>query len=366
MTEQRWHLRKSRQVLRTLCALTALAPACNRERLVPTVARPASTQPTARSWLKGQTHLHSGNSGDSETPPSEVARYYAEQGFDFIVYTDHNRVTRLSSTGSLLVIPGVELTQNLDDCDPAAPGLRGCNLHMNALFVTPGAPTEINFPENLGPERLAVYTRELEMTRAYGGLAQLNHPNFRWGADAALVTELSRRGVALMEIWNGSGDCSDEGDAQHPSTEALWDQALSAGQRLYGVATDDAHHYYDADAVRSRGELAYVGNRGWVMVRAARDPAAIRAALQAGDFYASTGVKLATLTVSAASLELAVTPETPSDCEFRFIGSGGRELTRSRGRSARFALNGIGTGYVRAVITDDAGHKAWVQPVWAR
>ena len=45
-----------------------------------------------------------------------------------------------------------------------------------------------------------VYLRELQLARSYGGLAQLNHPNFRWGADAATVTELARKGVRFLEI----------------------------------------------------------------------------------------------------------------------------------------------------------------------
>ena len=51
---------------------------------------------------------------------------------------------------------------------------------------------------------------------------------------------------------NQSSDVANEGDAAHLSTEALWDAVLTAGGTLYGVATDDAHHYADADAVRAR------------------------------------------------------------------------------------------------------------------
>jgi hypothetical protein len=317
-------------------------------------------------WLKGQTHLHSNNSGDSSTPPADVVRYYSERGYDFIVFTDHNRITRIPSTGPMLVIPGVELTQNLEACDPPAPEVKGCNLHMNALFVSPEAPFAVSWPADGAPARLDVYQRELGIARSYGAIAQLNHPNFRWAADSEMVTELARRGVRLMEIANGSGDCDDAGDARHPSTEVLWDRALTAGQLLFGVATDDTHHYYDAAQVRGRGEPTYEGDRGWVMVHAARTPQAIREALQAGDFYASTGVRLARIEISAASVELAVAEETPTDCEFIFIGTGGRELSRSRGRSARFSLTGLASGYVRAVVVDGAGHKAFLQPLLAR
>jgi hypothetical protein len=90
-------------------------------------------------FLKGQLHLHSNRSGDSDTPPDDVVRWYAAHGYDFIVFTDHNRITAPPSTSSMLVIPGVELTQNSNRCTPAPPPGRKCLLHVNALFVRPPA-----------------------------------------------------------------------------------------------------------------------------------------------------------------------------------------------------------------------------------
>ncbi len=350
----------------TLVALAALAAGCHREQPKTPSMAILTPGPEPIGWLKGQTHLHSNNSGDSSTPPGDVVRYYAERGYDFIIFTDHNRVTRMPSAAPVLVIAGAELTQNLQTCDPPSAEVQGCNLHMNALFASPEAPFEVKWPSASRPARLDVYQSELAIARSYDALAQLNHPNFRWAADGEMVTELARRGVRLIEIANGSGDCNDAGDAHHPSTEALWDHALSAGQILYGVATDDAHHYYDAAEVRRRGEQAYEGNRGWVMVHAARTPQSIRAALQSGDFYASTGVRLAKIEITAESIGIVVAQETPADCEFVFVGTGGRELARSRGRSAQYSLAGSSSGYVRAVVIDGTGQKAWLQPLLTR
>ena len=52
-------------------------------------------------FLKGQLHLHTGNSGDSATPPADAARWYAARGYDFIVVTDHNVVTTVASPSSM-------------------------------------------------------------------------------------------------------------------------------------------------------------------------------------------------------------------------------------------------------------------------
>ncbi len=318
------------------------------------VAAPARAQ-----WLKGQTHVHSNNSGDSKTPPADVVRWYAARGYDFIVFTDHNRIT-VADGGKLLALPGVELTQNLATCAPPPVDGAGCLLHVNALAVAPPAG-ELAWPPLASPRRLDVFGRALDLAARLGGVAQLNHPNFHYSLDAALITALARRGPLLLEIANEAIDSNNAGDAAHPSTEALWDAALTAGATVWGVASDDAHHYFDADAVRSRGEDAFTGDRGFVMVRAARTADAIRDALRRGDFYASNGLLLAKVAVEDGALVVAAQGERA--VHFAFIGAGGRVLAASDGRAARFPLARARGGYVRALVTASDGKKAWTQPV---
>ena len=315
-------------------------------------------------FLKGQLHLHSSNSGDSSTAPADVVRWYESHKYDFIVFTDHERITTLPSTASMLVIPGVELTQNLKRCEPPAPPGLWCLLHVNALFVTPPANGAVPWPPAGGIDRLGRYRRALAVTRTLGGIAQLNHPNFDYSLDAPLVTELARAGPLLLEIANQVWDSNnDPQDGNHPSTEAIWDAVLSAGIDVFGTATDDAHHYDDAPEARARREPVYVGDLGFVMVRARKEPGAIRQALAKGDFYASTGVLLKRIDRSAVTLDIEVADRAPGSHQFAFIGKGGRVLARAEGRRASFRLVEAAGGYVRAVVTDSQGRKAWIQPV---
>jgi hypothetical protein len=99
------------------------------------------------------------------------------------------------------------------------------------------------------------------------------------------------------------------------------------------------------------------------MVHARRDEGAIRRALATGDFYASNGVVLERLEVAGGTLRLAVAGAAAERAETAFVGAGGRVLARTRGREAAFALASLAGGYVRAVVTDAAGHRAWMQPV---
>lgn len=303
-------------------------------------------------FLKGQLHLHSSNSGDSRTPAEEVARWYAEHEYDFIVFTDHNRVTDGPDVGDMLVLPGMEITINVEDCDPAPEGPL-CPLHVNALFVDPDRnPPQL--PEPRDPRRATLYRHGLALADGLGALAQLNHPNFHYAADARLIGELARDRILFLEVANLAIDSNNEGDGTHPSTEAIWDEVLRTGVTVWGTATDDAHHYDDAEATRAAGELAFEGDRGWVMVRAARDPASIRAALERGDFYATSGALLDDVQCNDAGLRVV-----PQDPDARIICvANGRPTAPLRGRIT-CPRDG---GYVRARIYDGKGRTAWTQP----
>jgi hypothetical protein len=319
----------------------------------PVEPRPAAAAPEAAPrFLKGQLHLHSNNSGDSRTPPDEVARWYAAHGYDFIVFTDHNRVTDGLDVGDMLVLPGMEITLNVDDCVPPADG-SFCPLHVNALFVDPAAP-QPRLPPPADHRRETLYRHGLAIADSLSALAQLNHPNFHYAADAELVAALARDRILLLEVANLAIDSNNEGDATHPSTEAIWDAVLRTGARVWGTATDDAHHYDDADSVRAAGELAFEGDRGWVMVRARRDTAAIRDALARGDFYATSGALLDDVECSDKGLRIeARDPEARVICV-----ANGRPTAPLRGpiTCAR------DRGYVRARIYDSAKRIAWTQP----
>ncbi|MGH1345073.1 MAG: CehA/McbA family metallohydrolase [Nannocystales bacterium] len=312
-------------------------------------------------WLKGQLHLHSDASGDSETPAADVVRWYRDHAYDFIVFTDHNRVTEAPSPSGMLVLPGVELTQNLERCSPPPQAGHQCLLHVNALVVD---PTQVKQAATLdvphSDERVEIFAHGLHLAESLGGLAQLNHPNFHYAANAQQLSALVDRGLTLFEVANEAWDSNNEGDSTHPSTEALWDSVLSGGRRLYGTATDDAHHYYDAAARDEAGEPVFTGDVGFVVVRAERTPHAIRDALRAGEFYASTGVFLEDVSFDGGVLEVRGT----DSLSIAFIADGGERVQTVPGPHARYDTRGKGHSYIRAVVTDQDGRRAWVQPVF--
>ncbi len=337
-----------------------------------TSARPASSAIAAASipvaaksssprFLKGQLHAHTDGSGDSDTPAAEAAAWYESRGFDFVVFTDHNQITETRAPAGMLVLPGVELTQNLRRCEPEPEPGDACLLHINALFTgeTRGR-VSLDPPASLA--RVELYGRAVDRAIALGGIAQLDHPNFQHGADLEVLIALAARGLTLVEIENRALDSGNEGDARHGSTEALWDAALLRGAHVLGTATDDAHHYGDAAAARARGETAYTGDRGFVMVRAEKTAAAIRAAIVAGDFYGSTGILLDRLDLTTENVAVEVrAADAPATIE---ILVDGKVVERARAASLRVDPRKVTGRYLRVRVTDAAGRKAFSQPLW--
>lgn len=321
----------------------------------------AAPPAAAERWLKGSTHVHALPSGDSREPIDDVIRWYRERGYDFIALTDHNRVSevdgstagqRAVATDGLIVLSGVELTYNPAACDPPPPEADGkCRIHVNILGPTARPEGKIEWANRDSPRRLDSYQNALDRAKEWGGIVQINHPQWHWGMNAELLTELARRGAPLVEVANKQFTRWNDGDADHPSIEALWDAALVAGMTMWGVASDDAHDYDDLVTGR------YPAGGAWVMVRAAPEPDAIVAALAAGRFYASTGVTLARADVESGALVVEVADE--GDHVITFIGDG-RVLAEHSGRSASQPL--AGSSYVRAVVRRADGARAWVQP----
>ncbi len=148
----------------------------------------------------------------------------------------------------------------------------------------------------------------------------LNHPNFGYGVThediAAAVSE------QFFEVYNGHPSVNHLGDEEHPSVERLWDLAntirvcLLDAQLLYGLGTDDSHEYH--------GEPGSHPGRGWIMVRAPfLTPEYLIRAMKAGDFYASSGVRLKEVTFDSAkgTLQIVVDPDPTAEYKIEFIAS---------------------------------------------
>jgi hypothetical protein len=290
------------------------------------------------AWLKGNTHTHTLES-DGDSTPAEVVRWYREHGYDFLVITDHDKLT-IADGGGMVMIPGEEVTDRL----PKKP------LHVNAIGIRRVVPPQ------KGVTPVEVLQRNIDAVREAGGIAQINHPNFGWAFGAEELLKLD--GATLLEIASGHPYVNMDGP---PSVEQMWDALLTAGKKIYAVAVDDSHHLkrpWDTD-------IAPPG-KAWIVVRAEqREPKAILAAIAGGDFYASTGVELTDYSATPAAIVVTIKEKNLARYRTQFIGAGGRVLAESRENPARYAFRGNET-YVRAKVIDSNGKVAWMQPLFVK
>lgn len=333
------------------CAETAAAPA----------DRPPA--PGERRWWKGNLHTHTFWS-DGDDFPEMVADWYREHGYHFLALSDHNVLARgvrwmpeaeiLERGGPNVVArcierfgeawverrgSGVAAEVRLKPLDEfrALVEERGRFLLIPAEEISDkaeGVPVHVNaanLSEPIQPlggktvvEAINANLRAVEEQAEKAGrgiLAHLNHPNYYY---AVTPHDLAHALIERhFEVFNGSTDVNQRGDAMRPDVDRLWDIAntirivdLSAPP-LFGLATDDSHHYHGPPKASRPG-------RGWVMVRAAYlTPEHLIRAIKRGDFYASTGVELREVAYDpdGGVLRIAVRPAAGATYTTRFIGS---------------------------------------------
>ena len=284
-------------------------------------------------WYKGNIHTHSLWS-DGDDFPEMISDWYRQRDYNFLAISDHNTLqngqrwmkrsdvlkrggkevlnkyearfgkawveTRgeadhpdsevrlkpfdeyrylLEQSEQFILIPGEEVSDSFE----------GKPLHMNAT----------NLGETLRPvggssmrEAIENNIRQvLEQEKKLGReiLMHLNHPNFHYAVTYEdLAYAVSEK---FFEVYNGHPSINHLGDDKNPSVERMWDliNHIRVNKLGYppilGLGTDDSHNYHDHGGSRP--------GRGWIMVRSRYlTPEHLIKAIEAGDFYASSGVTL--------------------------------------------------------------------------
>jgi predicted metal-dependent phosphoesterase TrpH len=168
-------------------------------------------------WYRGDLHLHTVHS-DGQRYPNELVAAAHAGGLDFIVSTDHNtnsanRVWPACRTGSLLVIPGEEVTTR--------------HGHWLAVGLSPDAWVDWRYAPRDG-----VFPRFAAEVREAGGLVVAAHPA------APLPGSLWEFGfdhVEALEVWNGRWNLDDEVSLR------IWQRLLREGRRVVAVGGSDSH-----------------------------------------------------------------------------------------------------------------------------
>lgn len=297
-------------------------------------------------WYRGNTHTHTNNSFDGDSSPTAVATRYKQLGYNFVLVTDHNRHTTIDSVNEEVGVPGQFLVMQGEEVTDS---FNGVPVHVAALSNT----SPINPPH--GTDVRNTLQNDITAVRQAGGLPIIAHPNYRFALSADDLKNVE--GAFLFEVFNAHPVVNNFGDSEHPSVEANWDDVLSSGKVLYGLASDDEHTLTNASGA--------LPGRAWIMVRAASlDSGSITSAIASGDFYASTGIALQDYQVNSTSVTITLDGNS-SGATIDFIGRNGQLLQRNNTSPAVYSFTHH-EQYVRAKIYDDLGRMAWTQPIFTQ
>ena len=272
-------------------------------------------------WFKGNLHTHTTNS-DGGMTPAEVADFYESQGYDFLAVTDHAVLTDMSgfSKPGFLTIPSMELH---------SPHMVGLNLSETIVWEE-GLQNEIN------------------AISEQGGLPIIAHP-YWMGLQVSEVA--SAHGYLGIEIYNFI--CQSLNGKGHALV--YWDEALAAGQKVWGFAVDDAHL-----------SPTYPGGaKGWIMAKATRlTVEELLAAMQSGAFYSSNGPSISDIEVSDGEIWVRCSPVQ----RIHFVAQAyyGSVVVAPESQTlteATYSVAGHET-YVRIECVDLYGRTAWSNPLF--
>jgi hypothetical protein len=335
------------------------------------------------TWFKGNLHTHTYWS-DGDEFPEMVLDWYKSNGYDFVALSDHNTlatdekwkvitksplyeesfqkyldkfgadwVVYKTDTGRIqvklktheeykskmedsrfLVIPSEEISNKANDLP----------VHINATnlqeYVEP--PNGATVAEAMQKSVDAV----LEQRQRTGVpmFTHINHPNFYWAI--TLEDMISLKGERFFEVYNGHPMVRNYGDSLHLGMEAMWDKINIAYAKknqplMYGLATDDSHNYHQF------GEAFSNAGRGWVMVQSEKlDAASLITAMEAGNFYASTGVELSELVIENGQIKIVVAAETEVTYKIEFVGV-------RKGEEESKVIETINGGEAKFMVTDE-------------
>ncbi|MCM4159867.1 histidinol-phosphatase [Antarcticibacterium flavum] len=298
-------------------------------------------------YYKGNLHTHSYWS-DGDEFPEMIMQWYKNKGYDFVALSDHNTIAegekwktipkdslyqdafrqylekygedwvkyRQDSTGTHVKLKALSEFRTLFEeeekflifrAEEVTSYLEGKAVHIGAINVQEYIePREGSTIVELIQNNIDAIREQSERT-GEPILQHLNHPNFTYAITAEDIIQID--GERFFEVFNGHPYVNNYGDSIHDSTEKIWDQVniayLNTGKPImYGLATDDSHHYHKFGSKYSNA------GRGWVMVKSDKlHPHSLMEAMESGDFYSTTGVELESVTFENNILSVKIKAE---------------------------------------------------------
>ncbi len=286
-----------------------------------------------RRLFKGNLHLHTTRS-DGRKTPEEAAEIYHAAGYDFLAVTDHwKRSVDDGWYKRMLLLPGIELDRFLP---------------TEAVHIT-GIGIDDTILDRVS--RATDVPGLVRGIRGSGGRAFLAHP--AWSLNT-LSTLGSIPGLSGAEIYNTVSAAPWNGD-RADATQFL-DVAAANGMLLNTIAVDDSHFY--------RGEET----KSFILLRAdSLDRDSILESLDEGDFFATQGPVFSRIAYDGRTVSVRCSPVKRVLFLSNLVYSPARCMEGSGITEAEYETSPeSGERFVRVVLIDAEGRRAWANPFPAR
>ena len=286
------------------------------------------------NFYRGNLHTHCTES-DGDYPAHEVVRRYREKGYDFLALSDHF----LERYG--FPITDTRGLRSKDFTTLISAELHTGNLHNGETWHVLAVGLPLDFSPPQPQEGIVDLAKRAFDAGAYIGLV---HPAwYGLAPEDARILPFAH----AVEIYNhGSEMENDRGDGW-----SLCNMLLNEGARLHGFATDDAHH------------MAHDAFGGWIHVKAdGLDANLLVESLKAGRYYSSQGPTFENIECIGDEILVECSPVNAVMVTGR--GSRAEKLLGKDLTSARLPLARFSDTFFRVTVVDNAGKKAWSNPVW--
>jgi len=267
-------------------------------------------------YYKAQFHHHTNNSDGADAPETIVDAYY-NAGYEVLATTDHNYITDEPHFGMVTFPSAEETSVTLN--------------HVQAIGITSQAPESYTAQEIIdyhavnNPDALIMYNHSAD------------------GVNSFTETQLLNDTYDLLEIINAR---------RGGNYEAEWDLALTGGQKVYGVASDDCHDISYAPGFNKGYNMLYMD--GLTKPK-------VYEALSSGNFFATHNGH--DVVVQDTATEIIA--KSSSFSNFTFIGENGVVLkSENNVLTSAFDVTGYTDKYVRVVskLSSDTTKIAFGQP----
>ena len=300
------------------------------------------------TWLRGNLHTHTVVS-DGHYDLEQTAFFYGKNctykrnprmNYRFLAITDHTTDAKR------------ELFRHPETTEDGFILIEGREDSYSHHILGIGCP--MTFQEDIVGKPKGTYTLEdnqrvIDKILEDGGIAVLAHPHWAsqdyWTCDDARNLQ-GYTGIEIIngDVFSGPGNLATD----------VWDAALTAGKRVWGLGNDDFHSVRDF-------------HHAWILALCREETAeGVLEALRHGSLYVSNGASFESITADGEWIVAACHPDslfTDVEKTFRFISQGGqvRQVQTGKNRIAAYKAQGD-EQYIRVELSLSWGMAAFSQP----